>query len=29
VAPSIPQEIIQKMSERYIISYERISGKPL
>jgi len=29
VAPSIPQEIIQKMSERYISSYERIAGKPL
>jgi phosphoribosylaminoimidazole-succinocarboxamide synthase len=29
VAPSIPQEIINKMSERYVGSYERISGKPL
>jgi phosphoribosylaminoimidazole-succinocarboxamide synthase len=28
-APSIPQEIIQKMSERYVSSYERITGKPL
>jgi phosphoribosylaminoimidazole-succinocarboxamide synthase len=29
VAPSIPQEIIQKMSERYVQSYERITGKKL
>lgn len=29
VAPSIPQEIIQKMSERYVGSYERITGKSL
>jgi len=29
VAPSIPPEIIKKMSERYIGSYEKISGKPL
>jgi len=29
VAPPIPQEIIRKMSERYIGSYERITGKPL
>lgn len=29
VAPSIPQDIIQKMSERYVRSYELISGKPL
>jgi phosphoribosylaminoimidazole-succinocarboxamide synthase len=29
VAPSIPQEIIKKMSERYVGSYERISGKLL
>lgn len=29
VAPSIPQEIIQKMSERYVSSYERIARKPL
>ena len=29
VAPSIPQEIIRKMSERYVGSYERIAGKPL
>ena len=28
-APSIPQEIIQKMSNRYIESYEIISGKRL
>jgi phosphoribosylaminoimidazole-succinocarboxamide synthase len=29
IAPSIPQEIIQKMSERYVQSYERIAGKRL
>jgi phosphoribosylaminoimidazole-succinocarboxamide synthase len=29
VAPSIPHEIIQKMSERYVSSYQRITGKPL
>jgi phosphoribosylaminoimidazole-succinocarboxamide synthase len=29
VAPSIPSEIIQKMSERYVASYEKIAGKPL
>jgi phosphoribosylaminoimidazole-succinocarboxamide synthase len=29
VAPSIPQEIICKMSERYVSSYEKITGKPL
>lgn len=29
IAPHIPQEIIQKMSERYIQSYERITGRPL
>jgi phosphoribosylaminoimidazole-succinocarboxamide synthase len=29
VAPSIPSEIIKKMSERYVASYEKISGKPL
>lgn len=29
IAPRIPQEIIQKMSERYIQSFERITGKPL
>jgi phosphoribosylaminoimidazole-succinocarboxamide synthase len=29
VAPSIPKEIIQKMSERYVRSYECITGKPL
>lgn len=28
-APPIPQEIIKKMSERYVASYEKISGKPL
>jgi phosphoribosylaminoimidazole-succinocarboxamide synthase len=28
-APSIPQELIQKMSERYVGSYERITGKSL
>jgi phosphoribosylaminoimidazole-succinocarboxamide synthase len=27
--PSIPQEIVQKMSERYVGSYVRITGKPL
>lgn len=27
VAPSIPSEIIQKMSERYVASYEKIAGK--
>lgn len=27
--PSIPQNIIQQMSERYVISYEKITGKPL
>jgi phosphoribosylaminoimidazole-succinocarboxamide synthase len=29
VAPTIPQEIIKKMSERYVASYERIAGKSL
>lgn len=29
VAPSIPTEIINKMSERYIRSYEKITGKSL
>lgn len=28
-APSIPPQIIQKMSERYVASYERITGKSL
>jgi phosphoribosylaminoimidazole-succinocarboxamide synthase len=27
--PSIPQNIIQKMSERYVLSYEKITGKSL
>ncbi len=29
IAPSIPTEIINKMSERYIRSYEKITGKSL
>ena len=29
VAPEIPQEIISKMTERYVISYEKLSGKSL
>ncbi len=29
VAPSIPPEIIKKMTERYISSYQKISGKSL
>lgn len=29
VAPSIPQEIIDKMSERYVASFERIASRPL
>jgi len=28
-APSIPQEIINKMSERYVASFERIASRPL
>ncbi|HSA97478.1 MAG TPA: phosphoribosylaminoimidazolesuccinocarboxamide synthase [Candidatus Nitrosotenuis sp.] len=29
VAPSIPADIINKMSERYVISYEKLTGKAL
>ena len=29
VAPEIPQEIISKMTERYVIAYEKLSGKSL
>ena len=29
VAPSIPADIIRKMSQRYIISYEKLTGKAL
>lgn len=29
IAPSIPQDIINKMSQRYVISYEKITGKTL
>ncbi|MCA2003816.1 MAG: phosphoribosylaminoimidazolesuccinocarboxamide synthase [Candidatus Nitrosotenuis sp.] len=29
IAPPIPEEIIRKMSERYVISYEKITGKRL
>lgn len=29
VAPSIPAEIIAKMSERYVVSYEKLTGKAL
>lgn len=29
VAPSIPSDLIQKMTERYIIAYERLTGKTL
>ncbi len=29
VAPEIPQEIIEKMTERYIIAYETLAGKSL
>ena len=29
VAPEIPQEIISKMTERYVIAYEKLSGKHL
>ncbi len=29
VAPSIPPELVKKMSERYVSSYQKISGKPL
>ena len=29
IAPSIPSEIINKMSQRYVSSYEKMAGKPL
>ena len=29
VAPEIPQEIIAKMTERYVIAYEKLAGKSL
>ncbi len=29
VAPEIPQELISKMTERYVIAYEKLSGKSL
>ncbi|MGI0003719.1 MAG: phosphoribosylaminoimidazolesuccinocarboxamide synthase [Candidatus Nitrosotenuis sp.] len=29
VAPSIPSEVIKKMSERYVSSYQRIAGKSI
>ena len=29
VAPEIPQEIIAKMTERYVVSYEKLAGKSL
>ncbi len=29
VAPSIPADIISKMSERYVVSYEKLTGKAL
>ena len=29
VAPDIPQEIIQKMTERYVMAYEKITRKPI
>ncbi len=29
VAPTIPQEIIQKMTNRYVIAYEKLTGHPL
>ncbi|MBM2851971.1 MAG: phosphoribosylaminoimidazole-succinocarboxamide synthase [Candidatus Nitrosotenuis sp.] len=29
VAPSIPADIIRKMSQRYIVSYEKLTGKAL
>ncbi|MCH7877130.1 MAG: phosphoribosylaminoimidazolesuccinocarboxamide synthase [Thaumarchaeota archaeon] len=29
VAPEIPQEIITKMTERYVIAYEKLAGKSL
>jgi len=29
VAPEIPKEIITKMTERYVIAYEKLSGKSL
>jgi len=29
VAPSIPGDLIQKMTERYIAAYERLTGKTL
>jgi phosphoribosylaminoimidazole-succinocarboxamide synthase len=29
VAPEIPQEIISKMTQRYVTAYEKLSGKSL
>jgi len=29
VAPKIPQEIISKMTERYVFAYQKLSGKSL
>jgi phosphoribosylaminoimidazole-succinocarboxamide synthase len=29
IAPTIPQEIIQKMTNRYVIAYEKLTGHPL
>jgi len=29
IAPSIPSDLIQKMTERYIAAYERLTGKTL
>jgi phosphoribosylaminoimidazole-succinocarboxamide synthase len=29
VAPAIPTEIIQKMTNRYVIAYEKITGQTL
>jgi len=29
VAPQIPEEIISKMTNRYVTAYEKLSGRPL
>jgi phosphoribosylaminoimidazole-succinocarboxamide synthase len=29
IAPSIPSDLIQKMTERYVVSYEQLTGKTL
>jgi len=29
IAPEIPEDIISKMTERYVTAYEKLTGNPL